>query len=461
MKYANITKNLPVDHEVALCVFATGRYTEFLPRLIATVRKFFLAPLYVDVVVLTNQTELACDCDQALFVPQLPWPLGSMLRYHFLAKARETLSKYKYIFMCDADMLFAGHVGTEVLGRLVATESVENVKAINNVPFCRNKASTAYIPAGKGQAYYAGGFQGGTSAAYLSACDTIMQMIDEDLNARIIAHWHDESYWNAYLFRSRPTVALSSDYCASDTHMTAATKIVALTKNHKLCRTGVEGLQAVTITSSTPAPPVKLYNAIVLCKRDEHLIPWHLEQSNKLQIPMQHCLYYGMDVKGQAPTPPAGIDYHVVEMLDLYEHLPLKTYGLMKHALTIPGWTHILKTDVNSYPTRIDLDAVAKTHMAGYRALHKARPDCVIHSIMQPALREPYKGELPSIWCGGPAYTVSRELVTKIVERGIWYAAGWPAEDLMVAKVAEELGWTPQTGVGYWSDGRSSFGDKL
>lgn len=197
---------------------------------------------------------------------------------------------------------------------------------------------------------------------------------------------------------------------------------------------------------------MQLFHAIVVCKRDEHLIPWHVEQVARLGIPMVRWCYYGTPLDGLPPT--CREQYHVVPALELYENLPVKTYCLLRHALTIPGWTHLLKTDVNSYPTSLDVSALERANMIGYRC--STFPGRVGHitKVSQKALAEPYRGDLPQVWCGGPAYAISRLLALKVVQRGVWYARGWPYEDVMVSMIATMEGMPPETGIGYQSDGR-------
>ena len=197
---------------------------------------------------------------------------------------------------------------------------------------------------------------------------------------------------------------------------------------------------------------MQLYNAVIVCKRDENLIPWHVEHVDALGIPMQRCFYYGMELDGWRPAAQSNV--HVVPFWDVYENLPLKTYGAVKHALTIPGWTHLLKSDVNSYPSFIDLAKLETHNMLGYRSIIRAGDSHHSTKVFEPGMAEPYKRHMPTVWCGGCAYVISRLLAMKIAERGAWYARGWAYEDVMVSQIATEEGWVPETGVGYWTEGK-------
>jgi len=222
-----------MGYNVALCVFATGRYSEFLRPLVATVEKHFLTSHNVDLLAFSDQ-QVPAVC-LGIPTPHLPWPLGTMLRYHFLPNAG--LDAYDYVFMCDADAYFIGDVGDEVLGDLVASLSRGNARVSPDaITYCRNPESAAYVPFGSEGHYYIGGFQGGRSKQYLAACAAMVEMVNQDLSNNTIPSWHDESYWNAYLRNTPPTVALPMDFCLPVDVQTDGTKLRALYKDHAAYR---------------------------------------------------------------------------------------------------------------------------------------------------------------------------------------------------------------------------------
>ncbi len=223
--------------KVALCVFATGRYLDFVPDLVATARKHFRPSEATSIVVLTNGLVTDTQVDLVLSVPRLPWPLGTLLRYHFLATHHHDLVYYDYLFMCDADMFFVGDVGPEILGKRVATLGQMNLTMTpKDLTFCRVATSTAYIPKGCGDHYYIGGFQGGETATYLADCKILAEMINTDLSNNLIPEWHDESYWNAHLVQNAPTITLPPGFCANEHHPIDTTKIACIVKDHDAFR---------------------------------------------------------------------------------------------------------------------------------------------------------------------------------------------------------------------------------
>lgn len=143
-----------------------------------------------------------------------PWPAGTIYRYHVICEHAHEL-EFDYIFMCDADMRFEAHVGSEILGAgITATQHPGYVgMPVESLPYERRPESSAVVGHGSGERYYAGGFIGGTRDAFLRLARTIAMGVEADAAAGIVAQWHDESQLNRYLVSNPPAVALSPAYC--------------------------------------------------------------------------------------------------------------------------------------------------------------------------------------------------------------------------------------------------------
>lgn len=144
------------------------------------------------------------------------WPDATMLRPQVLTKC---FPDSDFVFLCDADMLFAGPVGNEILRYgLTATTHPGYVGMHRDMlPYERREDSACYIPYGKGEFYFCGGFWGGESGAVLRACLVIAQLIKEDVQDGITPVWHDESALNHYLaLIKEPKVKLTPSFCYPD-----------------------------------------------------------------------------------------------------------------------------------------------------------------------------------------------------------------------------------------------------
>jgi len=222
------------ESDVALCVFGTGRYAGFVPALADSARAHFLPAMQPRIIAFADRP--IGEADTTCHLSHMPWPMGTLLRYHYLA-AEPCLRHYRYVFMCDADARFVGDVHEAILGRRVATLGVHHIRLTpDQYPYCINTESVAYIPPGQGQYYYIGGFQGGDATAYLADCATLADMIHTDLGRRVIPVWHDESYWNRYLLDHPPDITLPWGFCANEHDRTADTKLLALSKDHDAYR---------------------------------------------------------------------------------------------------------------------------------------------------------------------------------------------------------------------------------
>jgi len=225
--------------KIALCVFATGRYREFLPQLRDSARKFFLPDDRPDLVAFTDEDETPEGYDRHYTVPCLRWPYGTLYRHRWLSQHQRSLLDYDYLYMCDVDMRFVAQIGDEVLGRMVVVQHAGHLgKHVNDLPYIRDRQSIACVRPGQGVGYYAGGFQGGTAQKYLRACRKVDELCQYDERRGFIPEWHDEQYLNSYLVSHPPQLILSPDYCWSelmaDKRPTA--KILALVKDHRAFR---------------------------------------------------------------------------------------------------------------------------------------------------------------------------------------------------------------------------------
>ena len=221
--------------KIGLLVIATGKYDQFIPLLFKSMRQYFLVGNEVTMFVFTDQ-ELPKK-PGLVSLPHIhePWPNPTLKRYHVFDKYKEELSKMDYLYYCDADMRFFSKIGEEVIPdtetELVATEHPGFFGGRRGTYESR-KESTAYVSEKEGGIYFAGGFNGGTSKAFLKMSEEIKNRIDKDLENDIIAIWHDESHLNRYMIDNPPKV-LNPSYCYPENWaIPFEKKLLALDKDH-------------------------------------------------------------------------------------------------------------------------------------------------------------------------------------------------------------------------------------
>jgi len=238
--------------QIALMLIATNKYIDFVKPLLESVDKWFLTDHKIDVYLFRNLVDDRRVIDileeyrpinrVSLAVRETehqPWPMMTLLRYNmFKSIEKELEGNYDYVFYSDVDMLFVDKVGEEVLGTgLTATvhPGFYN-KPREQFTYETNPLSYAYIQPDQGKFYFAGGFQGGTTQAFLTAIRECSSSVMADLSNKIIAVWQDESHWNRYLsdYKGKLT-KLSPSYCFPESwnHLPFQRKLLALDKDHK------------------------------------------------------------------------------------------------------------------------------------------------------------------------------------------------------------------------------------
>ena len=201
--------------KIAVINIATGIYISLFEKSKDCISKNFFPSHDVDLFLFTDSDKQFEDDRLQIkkyYVKRRGFPGDTLFRYHYFLKAEKELREYDYIFYIDVDMNVIGTVGEEVLVELVATYHPGFYKR-SGATFETRKESTAYVPPSFDQKYFCGGFQGGTSENYLKASKQISDNINADGKNKIIAVWHDESHWNAYLKKNPPTIMLNPSYC--------------------------------------------------------------------------------------------------------------------------------------------------------------------------------------------------------------------------------------------------------
>lgn len=238
---------------VGLLIVATGKYTDFIPPLLDSADKHFCTNHEVTYFVFTDGSLPDRDNLRVIFQKRLGWPHDTLMRYSIYHQHRDEMKDMDYLFATDADMLFVDTVGDEILSERVATQhpGYFNRKGTHE----QRKISTAYVAPGEGKYYFAGGFNGGSTAEFLKMTRVITENILKDLSRNFIAVWHDECHINRYFIDNPPTKILSPSYCYPENWDTPAKKqqlvypvnwtvpflprLIALDKDHGMYQVGI------------------------------------------------------------------------------------------------------------------------------------------------------------------------------------------------------------------------------
>jgi len=246
---------------IGILVIATGRYHRFVPGLAESLGRFFCGGHDVRLFLFTDAPELYCGLDGVtpILIPHEPWPLVTLLRYHRFCDHKDVLASMDLLFYCDVDMRVVSNCGEEVfpdvesglvgvehpgycnmprpksgldrlLERLGMTHRTEE-RSLRG-PYESNPQSTAYVRPTEGNIYFCGGFNGGTTSAFLRMAGAICRSINADLSRNYIAVWHDESHLNRYFIDHPPKVLAPSYAYPESSDLPFRKMILALDKDH-------------------------------------------------------------------------------------------------------------------------------------------------------------------------------------------------------------------------------------
>lgn len=266
----HITKQ---KYKVALCFICLNPpYWEFINNAFNSARQYFLPGHDVDFFLWSDLPEENVKAGfpgvKYFNAEPIEWPYPTLMRYTLLLQQEEALSAYDYVFYCDIDMLFVNVVGDEVLGKDKGITAAQHPMYATRKelwpPYEPNPQSASYIPRpgmiiqdeGKPRfmpLYFAGGFQGGGSKAFITAMKETRKIVNKDLDNNYIPIWNDETAWNRHLFENPPEVVLTPAYIYPDSLIkeyyepivwgqSYPPKLVTLTKKFTVSKEGGEAV---------------------------------------------------------------------------------------------------------------------------------------------------------------------------------------------------------------------------
>lgn len=242
--------NIKTFNFIGLFIIVTGKYDIFLQRLIDSLDTHFFKKENVIIYLFWDKPFYYFKLPSRFSIVCFPikhysFPFITLYRYYLFNSVLNKIN-CEYLFYMDVDMILVGDVGHEILpgendGGLVVTGHPGFW--VGGGAWCTNTGSTAFTEENHRTRYVAGGFQGGETKAYLSACKEMADNIALDESRGIMAEWHDESHLNKYIC-NRKHKLLTPEYCMIPeqsvrekygiAHFTS--RIIALTKDHEELR---------------------------------------------------------------------------------------------------------------------------------------------------------------------------------------------------------------------------------
>lgn len=214
--------------KLGIFYICTGPYKVFWNDFFDTAEKYFLSDIEKHYFIFTDEfiegrgnfEKLNTRCNMH-FVQNMPWPLITLLRFHFFISIEDELDKMDYLMFSNSNMRFETEITIDDF--LPRTENNEEIFVTAHpayfeckpykCPFERNRKSLAYIPYNIKTPYVIGAMNGGTKDGFLKMAHDCAKNIESDLKMNLIARWHDESHLNKYIALHKNYRLLSPSYC--------------------------------------------------------------------------------------------------------------------------------------------------------------------------------------------------------------------------------------------------------
>jgi histo-blood group ABO system transferase len=199
--------------KICVITIATGRYIQFVEKLLNSIEKYFLTEHEISCLLFTdNEIDEISDNIKVSKIEHKTWPTPALMKYNYIYSEKEFLKDFDYAYLFDADVFLVENVGEEVLENLVGVIHPYKILEDKSVyPYESRKQSTAYVEDSDRDKYYAAAFTGGKIENFLEMTKTISERVSTDEENGIVAVWHDESHLNKY-FNENPPLALSPSY---------------------------------------------------------------------------------------------------------------------------------------------------------------------------------------------------------------------------------------------------------
>jgi len=192
-------------YKIAILYICTGNYDIFWETFFDSAKKYLFRNHSVHYFVFTDSARIQpSENITVIFQKKLGWPYDTLLRYEMFLKIIPKLECFDFVYFFNSNLKILEEIDDKEILPLGKEEIVvckhPGYFASSNLeyPYERNRKSTAYINYSDGKHYFAGGLNGGRKNEYISLVKTLHEMIDIDLNKKIIARWHDESHLNHY-----------------------------------------------------------------------------------------------------------------------------------------------------------------------------------------------------------------------------------------------------------------------
>lgn len=199
--------------KIAIITIATGKYSDLFANFKNKLQQYFLPNKQTDIFLFTDNLNIGHEL--SIYIPHLPWPLCTLLRFYHINHHKDRFKDYDYIYYLDVDMIANSLIDDVILpnnNEIICVKHYWCNKSVDQYENT-NMKSTAYVNSDElfKYEYCQACFFGARTNSFLEMSDILNENINIDLKNNIIAKWHDESHLNKYIL-SHPHKSLHQGY---------------------------------------------------------------------------------------------------------------------------------------------------------------------------------------------------------------------------------------------------------
>lgn len=192
---------------LAVVYVCTGDYWRFWQGFRESAARYLVPELSVTYFVFSDQpVEHFAGADVVVPQDNLGWPLNTLYRFRMFLRISQRLQAFDRVLFFNANCEFHAPINSdELFGGTAGLVACRHPGFFDKQPeqftYERRPQSRACLT--QGSVYVAGGLMGGSTPSFLQACEVIQSHIEDDFDRGVLALWHDESHWNAYIDEQR------------------------------------------------------------------------------------------------------------------------------------------------------------------------------------------------------------------------------------------------------------------
>lgn len=228
---------------------ATGQYIKFWENFYTSMNKNFLPTIKKEYYVFTDSKTFTYSNNPDIHIKNIKkerWPYNTLFRFKYFSGISSELENYDYVYFLNSNVVITKRVSENDIIPDYAEKETNYVFTIHPgyyakknemFPVETNYKSKAYIDIKKynNHHYVCGGFFGAKSKYFIEMSKHLDNQIQDDINHKIMAKWHDESHLNQFttILNNKSYRYLNPSFChPEDWNLPYEMKIKILEKKH-------------------------------------------------------------------------------------------------------------------------------------------------------------------------------------------------------------------------------------